>query len=90
MNLLVEVEIKLQAEFGRVWLKKKLFFVLFLFLFFGGCRWGGGEGSGWCKKFFFELVQNQILKIWVFFGGVGGSWWGLTQFFCMNLLVGLK
>ena len=29
---------------------------------------------GWCKKFFLELVQNQILKNWgVFFVF---CWWG--------------
>ena len=51
MNILVEVEVKLHTEFGRVWLKKK-------FLFFGevGLGPGGwGDGvSGWCDKFFVE------------------------------------
>ena len=57
---------------------------------------GLGEGdlmSGWCKKFLLELVQNQILKIWVNFWGRGWCGWagvGGDHFFGMNLLVGLK
>ena len=64
MNLLVEVDIKLHTEFGRVWLK---FFFFFLYFFWGVGGVGRGEGAGscWCKKFFLEWFQNQMLKIWV-------------------------
>ena len=43
MNLLVEVEIKLHTEFGRVWLKKFVVVVVFCFLGVGwvvGCSVG--------------------------------------------------
>ena len=58
MNLLVEVEIKLHTEFGRVWLKKK--WLLLCLRFFGGrgCGGGGGVGCHVGSKSNFEKLVN--------------------------------
>ena len=65
MNLLVEVEIRWQTEFGRVWLKKKK---ICLFLGWVGVGWDGGVGMVLTHFFLHESSSWVEIRLHTEFG----------------------